>query len=108
MSRDLCSVAPYCIGMSYGRDNQEMNQCSIDGDKPFSLAVVECVSEIDDEEPETRPPLHEAIDPEALNNLFRDRNNGEVTFTYLDYEITVNSDTVTTTRRLEDQPVSAD
>jgi len=94
--------------MSRGRDDRETCQCSIDGDTPLSLTVVQCVSEIDDDDPETRPPLHEAIDPEALDNLFCDRKIGEVTFTYMDYEITINSDAVTTTRRLEEQPVGAD
>lgn len=94
--------------MSCGREKQETCRCSVDGDKPLSRAVIECVSEADDGDLETRPPLYEAIDPEALNNLFRDRNTGEVTFTYLDYEITVNSDAITTTRQVEEQPVSAD
>jgi hypothetical protein len=63
---------------------------------------------MDDGEPESRPPLHDAIDPEALDRLFRDRNTGEVRFSYLDYEITVDGDTVTTTRHVEDRSVSAD
>lgn len=94
--------------MSCERENQEMCRRSIDGDKPLSLAVIECVSEVDDGDSETQPPLYEAIDPEALNNLFREQNTGEVTFTYLDYEITVTNNAVTTSRRLEDQPMSAD
>ena len=94
--------------MSRRRDNRETCRCSIDRDTPLSLAVIECISKVDSDDPETRPPLHEAIDPDALNKLFRDRNSGEVTFTYLDYEITVNSDAVTTTQQLEDQPMSAD
>lgn len=96
------------LGMSCGRESQEVCRCPIEGNKPLSLAVVDCVSEIDERKAEARPPLHEAIDPEALNNLFRDRKNGEVTFTYMDYEIEINSDAVTTTRRLEEQPVGAD
>ncbi len=83
-------------------------RCPIDGEKPLSLAVVECISKADGADPETLPPLHEAIDPEALDDLFRDRTPGEVTFTYLDYEITVGSDAVISTRQLEDQPATAD
>lgn len=94
--------------MSCGRENQEVCRCSVEGDKPLSLAVIDCISEADGGNPDARPPLYEVLDPEALNNLFRDRNNGGVTFTYLDYEITVTPDAVTTTRRIEDQPVSAD
>lgn len=93
--------------MSCGKDNQEVCRCSVEGDTPLSLAVVECISEADGGDPDPRPPLYEVVDPEALNNLFREQNNGEVTFTYLDYEITVNGDAVVT-RRTEEQPVSAD
>lgn len=87
--------------MSCGRGNQETCQCSFDEDTPLSLAIIECISEATGGDPENWPPLHEAIDPEALDNLFRDRNDGEVTFTYLDYEITANSNAVITTKRRE-------
>lgn len=108
MCPGLCMIAPHRSGMSCERDTQEECQCAIDGDTPVSLAVIECVSEVDDSDPETRPPLYEAIDPDALNNLFRDRNSAEVTFTYLDYKITVTSDAVTTTLRRDDPQVTAD
>lgn len=93
--------------MSCGRDAQEMCRCSIEGDKPLSLAVIECISLVDGGNPDTHPPLHDAIDPDALNNLFRDRESGEVTFSYLDYEVTVTGDAVVT-RPSESQPVGAD
>ncbi|UPV76895.1 hypothetical protein M0R89_20735 (plasmid) [Halorussus limi] len=94
--------------MSHERENRDICRYSIEGNEPLSLAVINCVSKMDDDKPEARPPLHEAIDPEALDNLFRNRRNGEVTFTYLDYEITVDGDAVTITRRLEERPVGAD
>ncbi|WP_435181482.1 HalOD1 output domain-containing protein [Halorussus sp. AFM4] len=94
--------------MSCGREYRETCRCPIDGERPLSLTVLECVSKVDGREPETLPPLHEAINPEALNNLFHGRDFGEVTFTYLDYEITVNSDAITTTQQVEDQPMTAD
>ena len=106
MSRGLCSVTPNCVSMSCGSHNQEGCRCPIEGDKSLGLEVIECVSKVHGDDPEAQPPLHEAIDPDALNNLFRDRNSGEVTFTYLDYEITVNGDAVIT-RRVEER-VSAD
>lgn len=93
--------------MSCGKDNQEVCRYSVDGDQPLSLAVVDCVSKADGGDPDSRPPLYEVIDPEALNDLFRDQNAGEVTFTYFDYEITVNGDAVIT-RRTEEQPAGAD
>lgn len=92
--------------MSCGRETQEVCRCSVDGDTPLSLAVIDCISKADGGGPDTRPPLYEVVDPEALNNLFREQNTGEVTFTYLNYKITVNGDAVIT-RRTE-QSVSAD
>lgn len=39
---------------------------------------------------EIEPPLYDAIDPDALDSLFRD-TTGELTFTYMDYTIQVTS-----------------
>lgn len=94
--------------MSRGRDTGETCQCSFDDGTPLSIAVIECITEADGGDPENRPPLHDAIDPEAFDNLFQGRSRGEVTFSYLDYEITVNSEGKVTTRQLKGQPVGAD
>lgn len=93
--------------MSCERENQTVCRCPVEGDKPLSLAVIDCISEADGHDLDTHPPLYEVIDPEALNKLFRDQNNGEVRFAYLDYEITVTGDAVIT-RMTQEQPVSAD
>lgn len=94
--------------MNCGSDNRERCSCAIEEDTPVSLTVIECVSEADGRDPNDRPPLHEAIDPEALDDLFRGRSGGEVTFTYQDYEITVDGDAVTATKRPVDRAVRAD
>jgi hypothetical protein len=40
---------------------------------------------------ELSPPLYDVIDPEALEELFRD-TSGRVTFEYRDYEVTVDDE----------------
>ncbi|WP_149797305.1 HalOD1 output domain-containing protein [Halorubrum xinjiangense] len=60
--------------------------------------VVTRVAEVEDVDPvEVTPPLNEVIDPEALNQIFAstptgDRMEGQVTFPYNGYEITVSGD----------------
>ena len=60
--------------------------------------VVEKVAEAEDVGPlELTPPLYEVIDPDALDKLFAsmptaDRMEGQVTFSYNGYEVTVWSD----------------
>lgn len=43
------------------------------------------------DEAELAEPLFRAIDPDALDRLFRD-GHGRITFTYLGYRITVDGD----------------
>ena len=94
--------------MSSGRQKGEPCRCSFDTDTSLGIAVIECITEADGGDPEKRPPLHDAIDPEALDNLFQEREGGEVTFSHLDYEITVKSNAEVTTRKLEQRSMSAD
>lgn len=61
-----------------------------------SAAVVEAVAEAEDISPaEVRPPLYEAVDPDALDDLFAarstltDRSGGYVIFPFCGYEVTV-------------------
>jgi hypothetical protein len=49
------------------------------------------VATLEDTDPENLRPLYEVIDTEALEALFRD-TRGELTFEYLDYEVTVSHD----------------
>lgn len=63
-----------------------------------SRAVVEAVAEADDADPvELTPPLYEVIDSDALDRLFtattaHDRTDGQVTFSYNGYGVTVRGD----------------
>lgn len=67
--------------------------------EPLSTAVTDAVAEAAGVEPaELGASLYDQVDPDALDNLFSDRHNGQprgtghVTFTLLDYEVTVYSD----------------
>lgn len=67
------------------------------GGERFSTAVVESVAERVGVDPiDLDPPLYRAIDPDALDELLTSLSaNGEegsVSFTYLDFEITVRGD----------------
>lgn len=63
-----------------------------------AIEVVEKVAEAEGIDPvELTSPLYEVIDPDALNNIFAatptaDRVDGQVTFPYHGYEVTVRSD----------------
>ena len=69
------------------------------GDESLSAVVIRAVADAADLEPaELGTPLYDQIDPDALDNLFSDRHDGtprgsgHVTFTLLDYDVTVYSD----------------
>lgn len=63
-----------------------------------SRTVVEAVAEAKGIDPlELTPPLYEVIDPDALDQVFaasqtNGRMNGQVTFSYNEYEVTVCGD----------------
>lgn len=61
-------------------------------DSSLSEAVVQAVGEVDDTDPVDLPPLYDQIDPDALENLFRDVSNGVVAFDYHDYTVLVRAD----------------
>ncbi|WP_227353848.1 HalOD1 output domain-containing protein [Haladaptatus salinisoli] len=71
---------------------------SWDDGRPVSEVVVEAVAEETGTSPERiTPPLYDAVDPEALNNLFEDtanagRREGRVVFAYSGFEVTVRED----------------
>lgn len=71
-----------------------VSRTALSDGRTVSTAVVEAVAEAEGVSPtEIDTPLHRAIDPEALNRLFRtDRSSGgdpRVSFDYTGYEITV-------------------
>ncbi|WP_408957171.1 HalOD1 output domain-containing protein [Natrinema sp. 74] len=66
--------------------------------EPVSIRVVEAVAARERIDPlEVSPPLHESIDPAALDALFEptrisDRTTGTVTFRFHGYRVCVDSD----------------
>lgn len=64
---------------------------------PLSYAVVTAVAKFKDTEPKLlEPPLHEAIDPDALNSIFSDGDEtgrkGKVSFVYSGCHVAVDDD----------------
>lgn len=64
-----------------------------------SLRVVETVANAEGVDPtELEPPLYDAVDPNAINDLFaattapNASRNGRLTFRYRGYDVTVRSD----------------
>lgn len=79
-------------------DSQSSDRSSVDAAAPVSIRVVEAVAEREGIDPlELSPPLHDAIDPTALDALFEStgsgpRTAGTVSFTYRGYRVHVESD----------------
>jgi len=57
-----------------------------------SERVVEVVAETSDKDALELPPLYESIDPDALDALVDAMTNGEISFTYTDNRVTIDSD----------------
>lgn len=69
------------------------------GDKnTASECIINAVAEIEDEDPTgLSPPLYEAIDPDALDNLVASQNTSRVQFEYSNHRVTVTSDEIIVT-----------
>lgn len=68
------------------------NSCNEEnGTSSPSELVIDTLAEKTESDPTDLPPLYEAIDPDALNELFCGREDGAVTFRYCGYEITISS-----------------
>ncbi|WP_231188348.1 HalOD1 output domain-containing protein [Haladaptatus sp. DYF46] len=63
----------------------------------ITVAVVTAMTEVNGTKPVT--PLYEAIDPDALENLYR-HGSPEVSFEYAGYHVTVHSDRTVTVSEL--------
>ena len=65
-----------------------------------SIDVIETVAASRNEDPTSLPPLHEHVDPEALDSLFRQTNGrertGTISFQYYGFVVTVSCDGETT------------
>lgn len=69
-----------------------------DGTTPLSVAVIEAISQVSGKGLRELDPLHSAIDPDALDAIFRSRgqpainqNIEDLTFHYEECKITVSS-----------------
>lgn len=79
-----------------GVDLTKVRQSS-DQSESFSIAIVKKVAAREETDPITLPPLHESIDPTALEVLIpptgeSKRGAESITFSYLGYEITVTAE----------------
>lgn len=54
-----------------------------------SEAVLRAVADADDVAPTELPPLYRAVDPDALDAVFRNRPAGTITFDYNGYTVTI-------------------
>lgn len=65
-------------------------------DGPPSQSVVWAVAEAEGVDPTDLPSLHDVVDPDALDALFRGQTRATVTFEYHGYTVTVreNADVV--------------
>jgi len=72
--------------MSRAEKRQEPTRDNVTSTVASALAAHENV-DVD----ELSPPLYDVIDPEALEELFRN-TTGRVTFEYREYEVTVDDD----------------
>ena len=57
-----------------------------------TLAVVDAVAACENVDPVDLPPLYEAVDTDALNAVFRSLTDGEISFSYAGYDVTLHSD----------------
>lgn len=59
----------------------------------LSVEIIQMIAAEEDADPVELPPLYHYIDPEALDSLFDSTSTGqqagEITFSYLDYPVTV-------------------
>jgi len=63
------------------------------GKVPLSDRIVEEVAEKADVEPDELEPIYTAINPDALNQLFKsDQQSGMIIFPYMGYKVFATSD----------------
>lgn len=63
-------------------------------DSPASELIIETVANLSGIDPLELPPIFETIDPDSLDTLIREMDEGEISFDYADYTISVNSQKV--------------
>lgn len=79
--------------MGFGQRYEGERESEIEsGGGPPSETVVGAVADAEGVAPTDLPPLHGAVDTEALDALFRERVPGSVTFDYADHTVLVSGD----------------
>ncbi|RBI60848.1 hypothetical protein DMJ13_17975 [halophilic archaeon] len=67
-------------------------------DTPLATAIVQHIAAQQNADPTSLEPIYDAINPDALTNLFgpqfdgTSRTDGQVVFTYSGYRVTVTND----------------
>lgn len=64
----------------------------IAGDTTPTIGVVELVSAVSGRNLTDLPPLHDVIDSDALDTVFREHDAGVVVFPYCGFEVVVGAD----------------
>lgn len=64
----------------------------IAGDPTPTIGVVELVSTVSGMSQTELPPLHDVVDPDALDTVFRDHDVGKVVFPYCGFAVVVSAD----------------
>jgi len=59
---------------------------------PVSRRVIDSVAALSDTDPLELPPLCDEVDPDALDALCRQMSEGQVSFRYAGYSVTVDGD----------------
>lgn len=68
-----------------------------DSSESIAIVIVRTVADAEGVDPVAlEPPLHDAVDPDALESLFPDGADGVVRFEYCGHEVAVSSDGVVT------------
>ena len=65
------------------------------GSSSLTVAIVRAIAAVENEEPGSLRPLHEVVDPEALETLLAEPDGAvHVTFSYADHRVVVTDDAV--------------
>ncbi|SFS00481.1 hypothetical protein SAMN05216559_2366 [Halomicrobium zhouii] len=59
-----------------------------------SVAVAEAVADAEETDPGDLPPLYDAVDPDALDQIFREERVGTVAFEYCGYTVAIQDNDV--------------
>lgn len=72
-----------------------LHKKGIEGGESISLTIIEEIASKEDRDPMDLPPLHDAVETDALDSLFGSHDNGGllVEFTYHGYRVTVGGET---------------